>query len=160
MRAKRPTFFSESKNGKKADSASKPVSGGGASGAEKTVAETQNQALLADAQHSAEKARNIIWLDVLDLEPLSSGANLLATVLTRVRNALCQSGSGKDVPEFTSILEDGSGHSDSARQKFGQLISDAAMMWHEVDESDTRAERTDQRGSFVLVGDPEARCRQ
>ncbi len=43
------------------------VSGGGASGAEKTVAETQNQALLADAQHSAEKARNIIWLDVLDL---------------------------------------------------------------------------------------------
>jgi hypothetical protein len=136
---KTDVFFSDSKNGKKTDSASKPVSGGGASGAEKTVAETQNQALLADAQHSAEKARNIVWLDVLDLEPLSPGANLLATVLTRVRNALCQSGSGKDVPEFTSILEDGSGHSDSARQKFGQLISDAAMMWQEIDESDTRS---------------------
>jgi hypothetical protein len=132
-------FFSDDKNDRDADLNSTWASSG-ALGEKKKDAEDLAQKLRIGAKHSAEKIKDVVWLDMLDMEPLPSCANLLATVLTRVRNALCQSGTGKDVAGFTSILEDGAGRSDSAYQKLSQLISDASLMWEEIKEPDTRTQ--------------------
>lgn len=88
------------------------------------------------AKARADKLQNVIWLDVLDLEPLPPRANLLTTVLTRVRNALYPAGPGKQVTEMTSILEESA---DSARHKLSQLINDATLMWEDISEPDTRS---------------------
>lgn len=90
----------------------------------------------ADAQDSAKALKNVQWLDVLDLEPLPRGTNFLTTVLTRVRNALYPSGSDEHSRETRSILEEGA---DSARHQLDKLIADAALMWEEIREQDTRS---------------------
>jgi hypothetical protein len=92
--------------------------------------------LRRDAMNSTENLKNVVWLDVLDLEPLPPHANLLTTVLTRVRNALDSSGARKSSDETTSILEE---HADSARNKLKQLINNAALMWEDIQEPDTRS---------------------
>lgn len=84
-----------------------------------------------DAKDLAEKLKRIEWLDVLDLEPLPEEANLLATLLTRVRNAL-----ESDDNELNSILEE---DSESARQQLTRLIHDATFMWENIREEDTRS---------------------
>lgn len=102
--------------------------------------EAQSRQLLQETHACIDKISNLVWLDVLDLEPLSQRANLLTTLLTRVRNALCLSACGKDGAEFTSILEDDWGRSDSAYQKLSQLIADASIMWEDINEPDTRSQ--------------------
>lgn len=92
----------------------------------------ENEDILKDAaKTSVEKLKSIEWLDVLDLEPLPEEANLLATLLTRVRNAI-----GSDDNELTSILEE---DSESARQQLTRLIHDATFMWENIREEDTRS---------------------
>ncbi|GBL47656.1 hypothetical protein SFMTTN_3498 [Sulfuriferula multivorans] len=81
------------------------------------------------------KRKGIVWLDVLDMESLPLHANLLTTMLTRVRNALDSSGHEKKSLALTSILEEGA---DSARHKLDQLIKDATLMWEDIREPDTR----------------------
>lgn len=90
----------------------------------------------SDAKKSTEELQDIVWLDLLDLEPLPPKTNLLTTVLTRVRNALYPSNSEDSSIKATSILEE---RADSARHKLDQLIKDAALMWEDIDEPDTRS---------------------
>ncbi len=97
----------------------------------------QSSLLLQDVRYCIKQINGVLWLDVLDLEPLSPRSNLLTTVLTRVRNGLCNAGPDKPSFESMSILENGV---NSAYQKFSVLITDAAIMWEEVNESDTRAQ--------------------
>lgn len=89
-----------------------------------------------DAERCAEALKAVVWLPVLDLEPLPPRANLLTTVLTRVRNALCSSDSKTPAVETTSIYEE---RSDSARNKLSRLINDATLMWEDIQEPDTRS---------------------
>jgi hypothetical protein len=98
--------------------------------------------LSIEANASAEKLKNVVWLDLLDLEPLPRDANLLTTVLTRVRNALDQSrsendqsGSEQHSRDNPSILEEAS---DSARHQLNRLINDATLMWENIHEQNTR----------------------
>lgn len=96
-----------------------------------------------DAKACAEKLKDksIVWLDVLDLEPLPPHANPLATMLTRVRNALCSPDGGSKPTETTSIFEE---DADSARNKLNRLISEATLMWEGISESDTRGKANRQ----------------
>jgi len=100
----------------------------------------EKQSAVVDRDGFQEKASDsarelerigIEWLDVLDLEPLPEEANLLATLLTRVRNAL-----GSDDNAQTSILEE---DTESARQQLTRLIHDATFMWENIREKDTRS---------------------
>jgi len=93
--------------------------------------------LRENAKKSADKLqrKGLVWLDVLDIESMPLRANLLTTLLTRVRNALCPSNSENITVEHISILEDGA---DSARHKLDQLIKDATLMWQDIHEPDTR----------------------
>ncbi len=90
---------------------------------------------LRDSQH-------IVWLDPLDLEPLPPTANLLTTLLTRVRGALDPA--GQTLPSTASIFEE----SDTdARRQLDELVSDATLMWEEVQENDTRNKANRQRAA-------------
>ncbi len=76
------------------------------------------------------------WLDMLDLEPLPSMSNLLTTLLTRVQGALELHPNGRRRPKPPrSPFEEGA---DSARELLSRLISDATLMWQDIEESDTR----------------------
>lgn len=79
--------------------------------------------------------RNIIWLDILDLEPLPETANLLTTLLTRVRKAFESCDRKNEGAALTSIFEEGE---ESAMQQLGYLINDATLMWENIKEMDTR----------------------
>lgn len=89
-----------------------------------------------DARDHARSLRDgdIVWLDILNLEPLPSEANLLTVLLTQIRNAL-HSHNDKRHSERRSIFEEDAG---SARQLLDKLINDAALMWQNVKEADTR----------------------
>jgi len=97
--------------------------------------EKENKPVLAAARNSAGRLRNVLWLEVLDLEPLTPRTNLLTTVLTRVRNALDAPGTENKATELTSILEESA---ESARHKLDRLIKDATLMWEDILEVDTR----------------------
>ena len=92
--------------------------------------------LRSDAKNRADNLKNVVWLDVLDLEPLPPGANLLTTMLTRVRNALYSADFEKRSLEHASILEEST---DTGLQKLNQLIKDATLMWEDIHEQDTRS---------------------
>jgi len=77
-----------------------------------------------------------VWLDILDLEPLQPETNLLTTVLTRIRDALCPANCQDRDREITSLFE---ASTDSARPLLDQLISDATFMWENFREQDTRS---------------------
>lgn len=98
---------------------------------------------LRQAKNSADelKRHDAIWLDLLDLESLPLHANLLTTLLTRVRNALFLPGTENEASKHASILENGS---DGARHKLDRLINDATLMWEDVHEPDTRSKSNRQ----------------
>ena len=109
------------------------------------------------AIQSAKNLQHVIWLDVLDLEPLQPRTNLLTTVLTRVRNALDPSDPEKRIDDTTSILEEGV---DSARHKLKQLINDATLMWEDIHESDTRSRANRQIAAADIYADYQDRFRE
>lgn len=86
-------------------------------------------------------SKHIVWLPILDLEPLHANTNLLTTVLTHVRNALDQPVGVHKANRLSSIFEESA---DSARQQFTQLIHDATLIWEEINEVDTRAKASRQ----------------
>lgn len=88
------------------------------------------------AEKAAIELKDIVWLDVLDLENLHEEANLLATLLVRVRNALDSTKCQDADNTLSSIFEE---DSDSARQQLSRLIHDATLMWEDVHEQDTRS---------------------
>ncbi|MDD5265575.1 MAG: hypothetical protein PHO08_00420 [Methylococcales bacterium] len=92
---------------------------------------------------SVEYLKNhIVWLPILNLEPLTANTNLLTTVLTRVRDALDKKNDGdKKSPALTSIYEE---DSDSPRQQLNKLIHDATLIWEDILEVDTRGKASRQ----------------
>jgi hypothetical protein len=78
----------------------------------------------------------LVWLDVLDLQPLFPTTNLLTVLLTRVREALeCRDGDQGADRQPRSLLEEGA---KSARSQLSRLINDATVMWADIRETDTR----------------------
>lgn len=89
-----------------------------------------------DAREHSIKIRDgdLVWLEILNLEPLPSEANLLTVLLTQIRNAL-HSHYDKRRGERRSIFEE---EADSARQQLNKLIENATLMWQNISEPDTR----------------------
>lgn len=105
------------------------------------------EAFERDARACALDLKNeqhIVWLEPLDLEPLPPTANLLTTLLTRVRGALDAGGEYHEQTRTTSIFEESAG---DARQQLGELINDATLMWEEIREQDTRNTALRQRAA-------------
>lgn len=125
-REKQGTVFEETDNGKARRKLYK----------ETVVKDVEVKELNAVKNKCVQSLKNIVWLDVLDLEPLPGEANFLTILLTLIRNALDTTGSRhKDVELRSSFEED----ADSARQLFTRLINDAALMWESIRENDTRS---------------------
>jgi hypothetical protein len=90
----------------------------------------------------------VTWMDPLDLEPLPEKANLLATVLVRVRAALDQ-----EARKSTSHRRHGSFRSsslleESAEDTWGQLdrlIRDATFMWEDIPDATDARVRAEQQ---------------
>lgn len=90
-----------------------------------------------DARVSAGDLKGrVVWLDILDLEPVHAETNLLTTVLTRIRYALCPRGCEDREQELRSLFEAGP---DSAWSLLDRLIGDATLMWESIQENDTRS---------------------
>lgn len=105
---------------------------------------------------SAKKLENcVVWIPVLDLEPLPAKTNLLATTLTWVSNALDTShhecnDTAEGTAHLTSPFEEDAG---SARQLLGRLINDATLMWEDISEPDTRNKANRQINAADIYAD-------
>ncbi|MDY7230037.1 hypothetical protein [Hyalangium rubrum] len=92
-----------------------------------------------------ELHQRLVWLDALDMEPIPAQANLLATLLVRVRNAL---DSGRNVPGRErwappSLLEEGL---DDPYGKIDKLVRDATFMWEDIQaQGQDPRQRADQQ---------------
>ena len=103
----------------------------------KTKEQDRRQKIKENARKIADDLRKegLVWLEILNLEPLPSEANLLTVLLTQVRNAL-HSHFDKRQSERRSIFEE---EADSARQQLNALINDATLRWQNITEQDTRS---------------------
>lgn len=116
----------------------------------KHVSETFEQSIGDNSAHNYSAFQpwllKLKWLDVLDLESVPSQANLLATLLVRIRDALDQESPqsrsrGLGVP--SSILEEGI---ERPWKKLDRLLRDAAFMWEDAfGSNDPRRERAEQQ---------------
>lgn len=90
-------------------------------------------------------SESIVWLDVLDMEPLPTQVNLLATLLVRVRNALDPGPERKRKDRWAppSLLEEGL---NDPYGKIDKLVRDATFMWEDsaVQGKDSR-QRAEQQ---------------
>ncbi|RKH91851.1 hypothetical protein D7Y21_01315 [Corallococcus sp. AB045] len=91
--------------------------------------------------------RRILWLEPLDLEPVSSKANLLATLLVRVRAALdeqrhVKGARGESARWSSSILEEGA---EETWGKLDHLIRDASFMWEDIPSTTDARVRAEQQ---------------
>ncbi|RKI01883.1 ATP-binding protein [Corallococcus sp. AB038B] len=91
--------------------------------------------------------RRILWLEPLDLEPVPTQANLLATLLVRVRAALDQPRRGKGARGessrwASSILEEGA---EETWGKLDHLIRDASFMWEDIPTTTDARVRAEQQ---------------
>lgn len=90
---------------------------------------------------------NIVWLDVLDLEPLPAEANLLATLLVRIRSSLetlCFRDS-----EPTSPYER---RSEDVWNALERLTREATLMWEKVIAKDSSDQTTQQIKAAEIFG--------
>lgn len=114
----------------------------------------QDAALAAERHELARTLANIqkrvIWLEPLDLEPVPSQANLLATLLVRVRAALDMDTLRHDRSSrgerggwtSSSILEE------SAEETWGKLdhlVRDASFMWEDIPTTTDARVRAEQQ---------------
>ena len=72
----------------------------------------------------------LVWLETLDMEPLSRGTNLFAAILARIDQVL-NHGMG-EIPPFAVALGDPDGYADVVAG-FQQLQNDAAIIWERLD---------------------------
>ncbi|NOK11727.1 hypothetical protein [Corallococcus exercitus] len=91
--------------------------------------------------------RRILWLEPLDLEPVPSQANLLATLLVRVRAALdhprhAKGARGESSRWASSILEEGA---EETWGKLDHLIRDASFMWEDIPSTTDARVRAEQQ---------------
>lgn len=88
----------------------------------------RNEEAEALRQRLMDYQKSIVWLDPLDLEPIPSDANLLATLLVRVQGALRPGKAGRDGERTNSALlaEEGL---DEPWEKIDPLVREATFMW-------------------------------
>ncbi|MBZ4420234.1 hypothetical protein [Myxococcus sp. RHSTA-1-4] len=93
-----------------------------------------------------EFTRHMVWLEPLDMEPLPAEANLLATLLVRVRDALELDLSGnKSQKLIPAVLpEEGA---DDPWGKVDTLVRDATFMW---DDKPVQGQDARQRAEYQL----------
>ncbi len=88
----------------------------------------------------------VVWLRTLDMEPVPARANLLATLLVCIRDALenrfpAAQAHGRGMP--ASILEGGV---EKPWRKIDRLVRDATFMWEDAfGQNDPRRERAEQQ---------------
>lgn len=101
-------------------------------GASSPLADPRARARCERLVATLDKLRDrIVWLDPLDMEPLPTQANLLATLLVRVRNALDLSPERKRKDRWAppSLLEEGL---NDPYGKIDKLVRDATFMWEDI----------------------------
>lgn len=95
--------------------------------------------------------QRLIWLSPLDMEPLPADANLLATLLVRVRDALSLGGAGPGTDRMSSsiLMEEGA---EDAWGDIEPLVREATFMWEESTgkEQDSRQRAEDQLRSAEI----------
>jgi hypothetical protein len=93
-----------------------------------------------------ELDRHIYWLSTLDLEPVPKKANLLATVLVRIRDALDDAIDGRFAsgrPSSSPVL---GSDIEKTWDKLDRLVDEATFMWEEGSGAqDARRERAQQQ---------------
>lgn len=77
-----------------------------------------------------EQGRRLVWLETLDMEPLSRGANLFAAILARMAQVF--DGKLEDLPPFAAALGEPDGAAGVA-EGLQQLRNDAAIVWERLD---------------------------
>jgi hypothetical protein len=130
----------------------------------------RDEALLQGPEHSADRREalfrgtvcktllrlqpHITWMEPLDLEPLPPRANLLATLLVRVRSALektepGRAGRGTGGRYASSLLQESA---ESAWGTLDQLVRDASFMWEDITSNDSRLRSEMQiRASEIFI---------
>lgn len=88
-----------------------------------------------------ENKKSVVWLETLDMEPLSQGTNLFAAILARIENILDLDMDGM-APMRAALCGDGYSETMSA---FQQLKNDAAIVW-------------DRLNDYRCDGDPQTRA--
>jgi len=89
-----------------------------------------------------DERHNVVWLETLDMEPLSKGANLFAAILARIENEL--DNRLNELPPMVAALAEPDGYA-SAADKLRQLQNDVAIVW-------------DRKDGGVYEGDPTTRA--
>lgn len=77
-----------------------------------------------------DRKHRVVWLETLDMEPLSRGANLFAAILARIAHIL--DANLRDIPPIAAALEKPDGLAD-VLAKLNQLQNDAAIVWDRMD---------------------------
>lgn len=90
-----------------------------------------------------ERRRRVVWLEALDMEPLSAGTNLFAALLARVAEVL---GPPKESETPIAACLDDLGNSRNAASLLQQLQTDVALVWDRLD------------GTTCQIGDPQTRA--
>lgn len=81
-------------------------------------------------QQIESNRKRVVWLDLLDMEPLPTEANLLATLLVRVRDVLGSEGGRESGRSVSSLLsEEGT---EDPWSKIDPLVRQATFMWENI----------------------------
>ena len=92
--------------------------------------------------HDGQRRRNVVWLETLDMEPLSKGVNLFAAILARIEQELDIR--LNELPPMAAALAEPDGYAGAA-DKLRQLQNDVAIVW-------------DRKEGGVYEGDPSTRA--
>jgi hypothetical protein len=80
--------------------------------------------------HLIEQRHHVVWLETLDMEPLSKGANLFAAILARIEQEL--DSHPDELPLMAAVLAESDGYA-GAYDRLKQLQNDAAIVWDRID---------------------------
>jgi len=81
-----------------------------------------------------DQRRRVVWLEPLDMEPLSRGANLFAAILARIAQVL-DTRLGDAPPPMAAAFADLDSYADVA-SRLQQLQNDVAVVWDRLDGKD------------------------
>ncbi|TAN67307.1 MAG: hypothetical protein EPN17_11390 [Methylobacter sp.] len=77
-----------------------------------------------------DKLNRVVWLETLDMEPLSKGANLFAAILARIAKELDTNMS--NLPPLAAAFGEQDSYAD-VQSQLQQLQNDAAIVWDRLD---------------------------
>lgn len=89
-----------------------------------------SNALPAQVRGLKSQAQRIVWLETLDMEPLTSDTNLFAAILVRIANVFDPGSRASPAPPL-AVLDERDGRS-SAMAELHRLQTDAILVWDGV----------------------------